>query len=61
MERAYLKTGVDMSATLAVGVVGPAAAGARVEPGLSVGCSITALPLVTVIHIPFNDTQLNGT
>jgi hypothetical protein len=59
MERAYLTTGVDMSATLAG--VSPVAVGARVKPVLSVRCLITALPLVTAIHIPFNDTQINGT
>jgi hypothetical protein len=60
MERAYLTTGVDMSATAAVGVGCPGATGARVGRELTVGGPVTTLRFVTA-HISFIDTQLKGT
>jgi hypothetical protein len=61
MERAYLKTGLDMTATAAVAVGRPGAPGARVGRELSAGCPVTALRFVTTAHISLIDTQLKGT
>lgn len=45
-----------MSAALAAVAVGLVAVGPRAESGLSVVCSITALPLITATRIQFNGT-----
>jgi len=58
MKRAFLTTGVDKGAAVTLGLV---ARGSWVEPGLSAGCPATALLLAMTVHIPFTDTQINGT
>ncbi|HVF90897.1 MAG TPA: hypothetical protein VNH22_12585 [Blastocatellia bacterium] len=58
MERAFLTTGVEKGVAVTAGLV---ALGARVERGLSASCPATALLLAMTVHIPFTDTQINGT
>jgi hypothetical protein len=61
MERAYLTTGAEWSATATPGGVGRVASRVRVERGLSIDCPVSALRFMITVHIPFTDTQLNGT
>lgn len=61
MERAYLTTGVRRSATATTSGAGRVERRVRVERELSACCPAPIMRTAITVHIPFTDTQLNGT